>query len=215
MTNHFNEDDLLPNQYIPVGKTEPVTYPPLHPPKPPYDPSTSAYWPYYTEDERQVILNHPIQDVHLEIGLMRLEIDEVLKAQQKNPVTSLEASRDTLHAISVAASTIGTLSKLQRDYKSTHNEWKEFYEESMHLARIRTGVYRQVAALGYSVPDGVLEIEPDLMPKPISYAESLIIKAREDAEIKAEAALREAAIAAAAEARAAAARPSTQPPIIQ
>jgi len=30
----------------------PITYPLLHPEKKPYDPSTSAYWPHYTEHTR-------------------------------------------------------------------------------------------------------------------------------------------------------------------
>jgi hypothetical protein len=36
------------------------------------------------------------------------------------------------------------------------------------------------AALGYAVPEGVLEIEPDLLPHPPSYSESLEAKAAEN-----------------------------------
>jgi hypothetical protein len=155
-----------------------INYPPLHPEKKPYDPSTSVYWQYYTEDERQVVLNHDTQDTSKEIALMRITIADVLKAQQQHPVTTPEESISILYAVSAATRTIGTLVKNNREYRKTHNKWDELYKEAMHIARIRTGVYRQVAALGFSVPDGVLEIEPDLMPKPLTYSESVAAKAR-------------------------------------
>ena len=165
--------------------TTPIpVYPPLHPPKPEYDPSTSTYWPYYTAEERQMLLNHPKDEVKLEITLMRSEIAQVLKAQQKDPCKTPQESLSTLYTIAVAARTIGTLVKYQSDYNQTHNKWDSFLAEAKHIALIRTGVYRQVAALGYAVPDGVLEIEPDLMPKPLSYSESLIVEAREKAAFK-------------------------------
>jgi hypothetical protein len=144
--------------------TIPITYPPLHPEKKSYDPVNSAYWPYYTEDERNMILNHPREDASIEIALMRSGIAQVLKAQQKDPVTTPEESLNTLYTIAVAARTIGTLVHYQHGYNNAHPRWEKLYEEAMHIARIRTGVYRQVAALGFAVPDGVLEIEPDLLP---------------------------------------------------
>ena len=163
----------------------PIVYPPRHKPKPEYDPSTSAYWPYYTKEERQMLLNHPKDEVNLEIQLMRSEIVQVLKAQQKDPCKTPQESLAVLYTITVAARTIGSLVKLQSDYNQTHNKWDEIIAEAKHISLIRMGVYRQVAAQGFAVPDGVLEIEPDLMPKPISYSESLIIEAREKAEIEA------------------------------
>lgn len=144
--------------------TPPIEYPPLHPPKPEYDPSTSAYWPYYTEEERQMLLNHPREEVKLEIALMRSEIAQVLKAQQKDPCKTPQESLSTLYTIAVAARTIGTLVKYQSDYNQTHNKWDAFLEEAHHIAFIRTGNYRLMAKMGFAVPDGVLEIEPDLLP---------------------------------------------------
>lgn len=35
-----------------------------------------------------MLLDHPVEDASREIALMRLEIAEVLKAQQKDPVTT-------------------------------------------------------------------------------------------------------------------------------
>jgi hypothetical protein len=84
---------LLPNQYIPLGKTEPITYPPLYPPKPEEDITKSFYWDCFTADEQQMLFDFPVEDSSAEIALLRTE----------------------------------------------------------------------VAALGFSVPDGVLEIEPDLL----------------------------------------------------
>ena len=165
--------------------TTPIVYPPRHPEKKSYDPTTSTYWPYYTEEERQMLLNHPRQEVALEIHLMRSEIAQVLKTQQIDPCKTPQESLAVLYTIAVAARTIGTLVKLQSDYKQTHHKWDVILAEAKHISLIRTGVYRQVAAQGFGVPDGVLEIEPDLMPKPISYSESLIIEAREKAEIEA------------------------------
>ena len=144
--------------------TTPIVYPPLHPEKPPYDPSTSVYWQYYTAEERLMLTNHPKDEVALEISLMRSEIAQVLKAQQKDPCKTPQESLAILYAISVAARTIGTLVKFQSDYKKTHNKWAAFLEEAHHIAFIRTGNYRLMAKMGFAVPDGVLEIEPDLMP---------------------------------------------------
>jgi hypothetical protein len=146
--------------------TTPIVYPPLHPPKPEYDPSTSAYWPYYTKEERQMLLNHPKDEVALEIHLMRSEIAQVLKAQQKDPVKTPQESLSTLYTIAVAARTIGTLVKYQSDYNKTHNKWDKILEEAKHIALIRTGNYRLMAKMGFAVPEGVLEIEPDLLPNP-------------------------------------------------
>ncbi|MFH2038296.1 MAG: hypothetical protein ABIJ65_02560 [Chloroflexota bacterium] len=147
-------------------QTTPIEYPPLHPPKPAYDPSTSVYWPYYTAQERQMALNHPRDEVALEIQLMRSEIVQVLKAQQKDPCKTPQESLSILYAISVASRTIGTLVKFQSDYKKTHSKWAAFLEEAHHIAFIRTGNYRLMAKMGFAVPDGVLEIEPDLLPRP-------------------------------------------------
>lgn len=141
-------------------------YPPLHPEKKPYDPSTSVYWQYYTPEERQMLINHPRQEVALEISLMRSEIAQVLKAQQKDPCKTPQESLAILYAISVAARTIGTLVKFQSDYRKTHHKWDAFLEEAHHIAFIRTGNYRLMARMGFAVPDGVLEIEPDLLPQP-------------------------------------------------
>jgi hypothetical protein len=154
-----------------------IIYPPHHPPKPEYDPSTSTYWPYFTDEERQMIRSHPREEVALEIQLMRSEIAQVLKAQQKDPCKTPQESLATLYTIAVAARTIGTLVKLQSDYKKTHNKWDDILAEAKHICLIRMGVYRQAAAQGFAVPDGVLEIEPDLMPKPRSYSESLLFDA--------------------------------------
>lgn len=146
-------------------QTEPV-YPPRHPEKKPYDPSTSVYWPYYSTEERQMLRNHPREEVTLEIQLMRSEIVEVLKARQKHPCQTPQESLATLYAITVAARTIGTLVKFQSDYNQTHNQWDEIIAEAKHIALIRTGTYRLMAKMGFTVPDGVLEIEPDLLPNP-------------------------------------------------
>jgi hypothetical protein len=141
-------------------------YPPLHPEKEPYDPSTSAYWPYFSEEERHMCRNHPREEVTLEIQLMRSEIIEVLKAQQKNPAKTPQETLATLYAISAASRTIGTLVKFQSDYDQAHNKWQAILEEAHHIAFIRSGNYRLMAKMGFSVPDGVLEIEPDLLPQP-------------------------------------------------
>jgi hypothetical protein len=124
-----------------------------------------------------MIRNHPRQEVALEIQLMRSEIAQVLKAQQKDPCKTPQESLATLYTIAVAARTIGTLVKLQSDYKKTHNKWDDILAEAKHISLIRMGVYRQAAAQGFAVPDGVLDIEPDLMPKPRSYSESLLFDA--------------------------------------
>ena len=153
--------------------TTPIKYPPLHPEKKPYDPSTGAFWRYFTLDEQQMLLDHPAEELGLEIILLRSEIAEVLKSQQMEPARTPDETLSILYNISVAAHTIGSLLKYQSDYKKTHNKWDELLEEAMHIARIRTGVYRHVAALGYAVPDGVLDIEPDLLPHPQSYSDSL------------------------------------------
>jgi hypothetical protein len=144
----------------------PIVYPPLHPEKNPYDPSTSTYWPYYTAEERNMLLNHPKDEVALEITLMRSEIAEVLKAQQKDPCKTPQESLSTLYTIAVAARTIGTLVKYQSDYNQTHNKWDKILAEAKHIALIRTGNYRLMAKMGFAVPEGVLEIEPDLLPNP-------------------------------------------------
>jgi hypothetical protein len=151
----------------------PTEYPPLHPEKKPYDPSTGAFWRFFTADEQQMLLDHPAEELGLEIILLRSEIAEVLRTQQMEPATTPEETLSLLYNISVAAHTVGSLLKYQSDYHKTHNKWDELIEEAMHIARIRTGVYRHVAALGYTVPDGVLEIEPDLLPHPQSYSDSL------------------------------------------
>ena len=158
----------------------PTTYPPPIQKRNPTTPSTSTYWPYYTDEERQMLLNHPKDEVALEIHLMRSEIAQVLKAQQKDPCKTPQESLAILYTIAVAARTIGTLVKLQSDYKQTHNKWDAILAEANHISLIRMGVYRQVAAMGFSVPDGVLDIEPDLMPKPLSYSESLLVEARKN-----------------------------------
>jgi len=146
--------------------TTPVVYPPRHPEKKPYDPSTSAYWPYYSEGERHMLRNHPREEVTLEIQLMRSEIVEVLKARQEDLCQTLQESLATLYAITVATRTIGTLVKFQSDYNQTHNKWDEIIAEAKHIALIRNGTYRLMAKMGFTVPDGVLEIEPDLLPNP-------------------------------------------------
>jgi len=142
-----------------------VVYPPLHPDQhPPDDPTTDVYWRFYTAQERQMLLDTPIEDVAQEIALLRMTIFGLFETQQTQPITTLKESLNTLYSISVASSAIGALIKYQRDYSKTHNKWNALYKEAMHIARIRTGLYRQMAAIGYTVPDGVLEIEPDLMP---------------------------------------------------
>ena len=146
--------------------TTPIEYPPLHPEKSPYDPTTSVYWEYYTAEERQMLINHPRQEVNLEIQLMRSEIAQVLKAQKNDPCKTPQESLAILYAISVAARTISTLVKYRSDYKKTHHKWDAFLEEAHHIAFIRTGNYRLMAKMGFTVPDGVLEIEPDLLPQP-------------------------------------------------
>jgi len=157
--------------------TPEIVYPPLHPEKKPYDPTAGAFWRFFTEEEQTMLLDHPAEELNLEIILLRSEIAEVLKAQQKQPATTPEETLSTLYNISVAAHTVGSLLKYQSDYKKTHNKWQDLLDEAMHIARIRTGVYRHVAALGYEVPAGVLEIEPDLLPHPQSYSDS--VKERE------------------------------------
>jgi len=157
----------------------PITYPPLHPEKKPYDPSTGAFWRFFTADEQHMLLDHPAEELGLEIILLRSEIAEVLKARQKEPARTPAETLSLLYNISVAAHTIGSMLKYQHDYKKTHNKWDDLIAEAMHIARIRTGVYRHVAALGYAVPEGVLEIEPDLLPHPPSYSESLEARAAE------------------------------------
>ena len=151
----------------------PTTYPPLHLEKKPYDPTTGAFWRFFTADEQHMLLDHPAEELGLEIILLRSEIAEVLKTQQREPATTPEETLSILYNISVAAHTIGSLLKYQSDYHKTHNKWDDLIEEAMHIARIRTGVYRHVAALGYTVPEGVLDIEPDLLPHPQTYSDSI------------------------------------------
>jgi len=139
-------------------------YPPLHQEHPPSDPSTDVYWRFYTAQERQMLLDTPIEDAAQEIALLRMSIYGVLESQQTDPITTPQESLNTLYSISVASRAIETLIKYQRGYSKTHNKWDALYKEAMHIARIRTGLYRQMAAIGYTVPDGVLAIEPDLLP---------------------------------------------------
>jgi hypothetical protein len=153
-----------------------TVYPPLHPNKKPHDPTTGAFWRYFTPEEQTMLLEHPAEELGLEIILLRSEIGEVLKSQLKEPATTPEETLSTLYNISVATHTIGSLLKYQSDYNQTHNKYDDLIAEAMHIARIRTGVYRHVAALGYTVPEGVLAIEPDLLPHPQSYSDSLIEK---------------------------------------
>lgn len=141
-----------------------ITYPPLHPENKLDDPSTDVYWCFYTEQERQMLLNTPIEDAAQEIALLRMTIYSLFATQETSPVTTPKESLNTLYSISVASRAIAALVKYQRGYNKTHNKWAALYKEAMHIARIRTGMYRQMAAIGYTVPDGVLEIEPDLMP---------------------------------------------------
>jgi len=157
----------------PIPAQERQEYPPLHPEKKPHDPATGAFWRFFTEDEQKMLLTHPAEELGLEIILLRSEIAEVLKAQQMEPAKTPEDTLSTLYNLSVAAHTIGSLLKYQSDYNKTHNKWDDLIAEAMHIARIRTGVYRHVAALGYTVPEGVLDIEPDLLPHPQSYSDSL------------------------------------------
>lgn len=164
---------ISPLRPSPIPAHERREYPPLHPEKKPYDPTSGAFWRYFTKEEQTMLLEHPAEELNLEIILLRSEIAEVLKAQQKQPASTPEETLSLLYNISVATHTVGSLLKYQREYKKTHNKWKDLYDEAMHIARIRTGVYRQVAALGIAVPDGVLEIEPDLLPHPQSYSDSL------------------------------------------
>ena len=147
-----------------MNPTPPIEYPPLHPPKPEDDITQSFYWDCFTAEEQQMLIDFPVEDSAPEIALLRTEIHAALKAQQKHPATTLDESRNTLYTISVAARTVATLVKIQRNYKKTHNKWDKIFKEGLHIMRIRTGIYRQVAALGIAVPDGVLEIEPDLNP---------------------------------------------------
>ena len=60
-----------------------------------------------------MLRNHPREEVALKIQLMRSEIAQVLKAQQKDPCKTPQESLAMLDAISVATRTIGTLVKSQ------------------------------------------------------------------------------------------------------
>ena len=129
----------------------------------PPDPSTSPYWSCYTPDEQQMLIEHPIEDASLEIALLRSEIALFLKSQGSEPLTDPLVSLQTLYTIAVAARTIGILIQYQRKYRSTHSKWDALIEEGMHQALIRCGGYRHMASLGFEVPEGVLDIEPDLL----------------------------------------------------
>jgi hypothetical protein len=155
----------------------PIEYPPLHPDKKPLDFTKSSYWPYFTAEEQALLLGQPIDDAAPEIALLRSEVTTFLKCQSEQPPTDQEQTLQNLYAVAVAARTIGSLVHYQSIYNKTHGKWDEVIKEGTHIFRIRMGIYRQVAALGYAVPDGVLDIEPDLMPHPQSYSDSL--KARE------------------------------------
>jgi hypothetical protein len=144
--------------------TNPIEYPPLHPDHPTSDPSTDIYWRFYTDQERQMLLDTPIEDIAQEIALLRMSIYAVFESQETDPITDPQGSLNTLYSFSVASRTIGALVKYQRGYHKTHNKWDALYKEAMHIARIRTGMYRQMAFIGFTVPAGVLAIEPDLMP---------------------------------------------------
>ena len=164
----------IPSVGSPIPAQERRDYPPLHPEKEPLDFTKSSYWQYFTPREQAVLLQNSIEDAAPEISLMRSEVTLVLKSQHEQPPTTPEQTLQNLYTIAVAARTIGTLVHYQHQYKSTHSKWDKVIEEGTHIFRIRMGIYRQVAALGYEVPAGVLDIEPDLMPHPQSYSDSLL-----------------------------------------
>ncbi len=67
--------------------TTPIVYPPLHPEKKPYDPSTSIYWQYYTEEERQMLLDHPIDYTSSGKDILRQLLEDIKYSQKMPPST--------------------------------------------------------------------------------------------------------------------------------
>jgi hypothetical protein len=155
---------------------DPMKYPLLNPAasrEPDY--TRNSYWQHFTLEEQAMLLQNSIEDAAPEIAMLRSEITLVLKSQQEQPPTDPQQTLQNLYTIAVAARTIGTLVHYQRMHKRSHSKWDSVIAEGTHIFRIRMGIYRQMAAEGYQVPAGVLEIEPDLMPHPLSYSDSLLI----------------------------------------
>ncbi|HCC79705.1 MAG: hypothetical protein A2X25_09020 [Chloroflexi bacterium GWB2_49_20] len=123
------------------------------PPIPNHIPQASPYWPYYTEQERRNILDHPIEDATIEITLIRSLIAGFLCTTSTRPITDPDLSLQSLYAVSVASSTIANLIKYQREYQHTHPKYEKELEAAYHRARIKLGIYRQMYEAGFAVPD--------------------------------------------------------------
>jgi hypothetical protein len=127
---------------------------------------TSAYWPYFTPLERQLLAAHPSDQVNLEIALLRAEIAAVLDMTRSQPSSLPEDSLQILYTIAIASSTIASLVRIQTDYNHGHDQITDIIHQAHHLAFLRTWNYRLMAALGFSVPAEFLQTRPDLLPPP-------------------------------------------------
>ena len=126
----------------------------------------SVYWHCFTPLERQLLAAHPSGQVALEIALLRLEVTAVLDMIRSHPSSHPEDSLQALSNIAIAATTIASLVRIQNDYDLAHSRLSEFIHQAHHLAFLRTGNYRLMASLGFSVPGDVLQVAPDLLPAP-------------------------------------------------
>ena len=129
-------------------------------------PHQSIYWSHFTPGEKQMLASHPPDQVNHEIALLRVEIAAVLEMSRNQPSTSPDDSLPALYTISIAATTIASLVRFRRGHDHDHDQSTETIHQAHHLAFLQTGSYRLMSAMGFSVPDGVLRIQPDLLPAP-------------------------------------------------
>ena len=129
-------------------------------------PQPTVYWYFFTQQEKQMLASHPSGQVTLEIALLRAEITAVLQTARSEPSSLPDDSLQALYTIAIAATTIASLVRIQNDYDLAHSRLSEFIHQAHHLAFLRTGNYRLMASLGFSVPGDVLQVAPDLLPAP-------------------------------------------------
>ncbi len=101
----------------------------------------SIYRQYFTPDECALLDATPLVDLSSEINLLRILLARVLAASPHSQEPALDTQAGILAALSAAGVVIAGLVRLQCKLAGSLYPLERLFEEGMHRARLRHGVY--------------------------------------------------------------------------
>ena len=100
----------------------------------------SVYWRYYTEKQREKLMNLKNNDLNGEINILRVLMMRFIKREAEGTPEEEEKNQSGLRLKGIASLTLGALQKIQTDESAAHPEWEPMLEEAYRQAREEMGI---------------------------------------------------------------------------